>query len=44
MPKIKIVPSILSADQERLQDEIDEIEGYSEKFKEGGQDYNNDYS
>ena len=30
MPKIKIVPSILSADQERLQEEISEIENYSD--------------
>jgi len=30
MPKIKIVPSILSANQEKLQDEIDEIEKYSD--------------
>jgi len=30
MPKIKIVPSILSADQDRLQEEIDEIAEYSD--------------
>ena len=30
MPKIKIVPSILSADQDGLQEEIDEIEEYSD--------------
>ena len=30
MPKIKIVPSILSADQERLQEEIEEVEEYSD--------------
>ena len=30
MPKIKIVPSILSANLDRLQEEIDEIEGYSD--------------
>ncbi len=30
MPKIKIVPSLLSANQERLQEEINEIEGYSD--------------
>jgi len=30
MPKIKIVPSILSANQERLQEEINEIEKYSD--------------
>lgn len=30
MPKIKIVPSILSANQDRLQEEINEIEDYSD--------------
>lgn len=30
MPKIKIVPSILSANQERLQEEINEFEEYSD--------------
>jgi len=30
MPKIKIVPSILSADQEKLQEEIKEVEAYSD--------------
>jgi len=30
MPKIKIVPSILSADQDKLQEEIDEVEDYSD--------------
>ncbi len=30
MPKIKIVPSILSAKQERLQEEIEEVEGHSD--------------
>ena len=30
MPKLKIVPSVLSADQERLQDEINEVEEYSD--------------
>ena len=30
MPKIKIVPSILSADQDRLQEEVNEIENYSD--------------
>src|SRR3989338_8611413 len=30
MPKIKIVPSILSANQERLQEEIEEVENYSD--------------
>ncbi len=30
MPKIKIAPSILSADMDRLQEEIDEIEEYSD--------------
>ena len=30
MPKIKIVPSILSANQDRLQEEINEIEGHSD--------------
>src|SRR3989338_9858906 len=30
MPKIKIVPSILSADQDKLQEEINEIEDYSD--------------
>ena len=30
MPKIKIVPSILSANQDRLQEEIDEVEEYSD--------------
>ena len=30
MPKIKIVPSILSANQNRLQEEINEIENYSD--------------
>ena len=30
MPKLKIVPSILSANQDRLQEEINEIEDYSD--------------
>ena len=30
MPKIKIVPSILSANQDRLQEEINEVEEYSD--------------
>jgi ribulose-phosphate 3-epimerase len=30
MPKIKIVPSILSANQDRLQDEINEVEEHSD--------------
>ena len=30
MPKIKIVPSILSAKMDKLQEEIDEIEDYSD--------------
>jgi len=30
MPKIKIVPSILSANQDRLQEEIDAVEDYSD--------------
>ena len=30
MPKFKIVPSILSADQEKLQEEINEVEEYSD--------------
>jgi len=30
MPKIKIVPSILSANQDKLQEEIDEVENYSD--------------
>jgi len=30
MPKIKIVPSILSADQDKLQEEIKEVEAYSD--------------
>jgi len=30
MPKIKIVPSILSADQDRLQEEINEVEDHSD--------------
>ena len=29
MPKIKIVPSILSAKMDKLQEEIEEIEDYS---------------
>lgn len=33
MPKIKIVPSILSANQDRLQEEINEIEDYSDMFQ-----------
>jgi len=30
MPKIKIVPSILSANQDKLQEEINEVENYSD--------------